>query len=252
MRVDPLEQRVEHLDLVGDLGAAEHRDVRPVDVAEQPRQEVDLLGHHEAGALLGDELDHARGRRVGAVRGAERVVDVDVAVRRERARELLVVGLLAGMEAQVLEHRDLAVAQVADDLARAVADRLVGERDVELEQLGEPRGDRLERDSGLAWPSGRPRCEPSTMRAPRSIRWLERRQRGADARVVGDLRAVVALSSGTLKSTRTNTRLPSTGELGDVLDARRAGPSQLLRDEPREVEQALRVAHLVVVPGHAP
>jgi hypothetical protein len=86
-RVDALEQRVEDLDLVRDLRAAEHGDVRPVDLAEQARQEVDLLGHHEAGALVGDELHHAGGRGVGAVRRAERVVDVDVAIRRERARD---------------------------------------------------------------------------------------------------------------------------------------------------------------------
>ena len=194
--VDALEQRVEHLDLVGDLRAAEHRDVRPIDLAEQPRQEIDLLRHHEARALFGDELDHPRGRRVRAVRGAERVVDVDVAVRRERARERLVVRFFARVEAQVLEHRDLAVAQIGDDLARAVADGLVGERDVGVEQLGEPRRDRLERELrlGLAVGTAEVRAEHDARAAIDQV--LQRRQRRADARVVGDF--AVVLSSGTL------------------------------------------------------
>ena len=51
---------------------------------------------------------HADGRGVRAVRGAEGVVDVDVGEARQRARELLVVLLLLGVEAQVLEQHDLA------------------------------------------------------------------------------------------------------------------------------------------------
>ena len=126
-------------------------------------------------------------RRVRAVGGAEGVVDVDVGVAGEAAREGLVVGLLGRREAQVLEQGDAAVAQIGDDLARAVADRLVGERDVDARAArpGAPRPASSEYfGSGL--PLGRPRCEARTTRAPLLDRVLDRRQALADARVVGD------------------------------------------------------------------
>ena len=54
--------------------------------------------------VAGDGLD----RGVGAVGGGEGVVDVDVGQRGQRAGEAVVVRLLLGMEAQVLEQEDLA------------------------------------------------------------------------------------------------------------------------------------------------
>ena len=52
-RVDAAEQVLEHRDLVGDLGAAEHGHVRPLDVAEQLAEELDLLRSiRKPGALL--------------------------------------------------------------------------------------------------------------------------------------------------------------------------------------------------------
>ncbi len=57
---------------------------------------------------MGDELDHALGGGVRAVRRAERVVHVDVAERRQFLRERRVVLLFLGMEAQVLEQQHLA------------------------------------------------------------------------------------------------------------------------------------------------
>ena len=66
--------------------------------------------------LSATNLRDAHRRGVGAVRGAERVVDVDVGVAGQGPREGLVVGFLAGRKAQVLEQRDRAGAQVVDDL----------------------------------------------------------------------------------------------------------------------------------------
>jgi hypothetical protein len=60
--------------------------------------------------------------------------------------------------------------------------------------------------SGLRLPFGRPRCEASTTRAPARVR---RRIVGSDART--RVSSVIAPSrSGTLRSTRTNTRLSRT------------------------------------------
>ena len=124
---------------------------------------------------------------MGAVGGAERVVHVDVAVRGQDASEAVVVGLLARVEAQVLEQRDLTAAQIADDLAGAVADRLVGQHDLAAEQLGQAGGHRLERELGLDLAVG-----PAEVRAEDDAglaldEVADGRQHRGDARVVGDL-----------------------------------------------------------------
>ena len=65
---------------------------------------VHLALEQEPGGALGDEVRDALGRGVGAVRGAERVVDVDVGQRRQRRRELGIVLRLPRLVADVLEH----------------------------------------------------------------------------------------------------------------------------------------------------
>jgi hypothetical protein len=160
--------------------------------------------------LLRDERHHAGGRGVRAVGGAERVVDVDVGVADASWRaNAFVVGLFAGVEAEVLEQRDLAVAQIADDLARAVADRLVGQHDVGGQELGQPRRDRLERELGLDLDRRDGRGASRARSARRfSIRW---RIVGSTATMRASSLTLRSLVSGTLRSTRTNTRRPSTG-----------------------------------------
>ena len=63
------------------------------------------------------------------MRGAERVVDVDVGERGVALGQLRVVLRLALEEADVLDHHDLAVGHVVE---------VRRERDVDLEQLGQP------------------------------------------------------------------------------------------------------------------
>jgi hypothetical protein len=83
------------------------------------------------------------------VRGAERVVDIDLAERRHLPCQRRVVLLLAFVEAAVLEDDDLALADVdAIDPARS-------DRDGAAEQLAEARGDRRERVLGLRRAFGR-------------------------------------------------------------------------------------------------
>ena len=55
-----------------------------------------------------DEADHALGGSVGAMRGTERVVDVEVAQRGEFLGERGIVLLFLGMEAEVFEQQDFA------------------------------------------------------------------------------------------------------------------------------------------------
>ena len=74
---------------------------------------VELLLEEEAGDGRGEELGDAGGRGVGAVGGAEGVVDVEVERGGELLRKLLVVLLLLGVEADVLEQAVLAVLEHA-------------------------------------------------------------------------------------------------------------------------------------------
>ena len=68
---------------------------------------VELRGHQRAGASdLREPGDAMRGG-FGPVRSAEGIVHVDVAERRDLARERLVVRLLALVDAAVLQHHHL-------------------------------------------------------------------------------------------------------------------------------------------------
>ncbi len=49
---------------------------------------------------------------MGAVGSRERVVDVDIAERRQRRRKFGVVGLFTGVEAQILQHHHVAVGEI--------------------------------------------------------------------------------------------------------------------------------------------
>ena len=84
--VDPVEQRLQDLDLVRDLGPADDRGEGPGRVLEQAREVADLALHEQPGVGR-QELRHAHRRGMRAVGRAEGIVDVDVAVaRRGRPR----------------------------------------------------------------------------------------------------------------------------------------------------------------------
>ena len=109
---------LEHGQLVVDLGAPgdEHEGV--LDLAEQPAEVVELREQQQP-RVGRQEMRHGLGRAVGAMRGAERVVDVEVVAVGELARVPLVVLRLARVEAGVLEH---AQPLVRDELAQAALD----------------------------------------------------------------------------------------------------------------------------------
>ena len=92
--VDLVAHVLDEQDLVGDLGAAEDGQHRLGGRVEHLGEGLELLGHEEAAGLGGVALTHHGG--VCAVRGAESVVDVDVAQLGERGAEdvgLRLVGL---------------------------------------------------------------------------------------------------------------------------------------------------------------
>jgi hypothetical protein len=70
-------------------------------------------------------MRHAFRRGVGAVRRAERVVDIDVGQRRQRAREYGVVFLLALLKAKIFQKQDFAGTQRRRKLPRVLADNVL-------------------------------------------------------------------------------------------------------------------------------
>ena len=109
-RVGELEEAVDDGDLVRHLRPADDRDERMAGMLEDRPQRAHLA-FEQAPRGAGQQVRDALRARVGAVRHAERIVDVDVRQLRQRPCELGIVARLARLEAHVLEQQDLAVAQ---------------------------------------------------------------------------------------------------------------------------------------------
>ena len=202
--IDLREQLLDHVDLAGDLGAAEYRDERARRLLERAAEPLELALHQQAGDGGVQERGDAGRGRVRAVRGAERVVHVEVAQRARTTWRARVVLLLAGKEARVLEQQHVAVGERLRRGERGVGVGLGAERHRLAEQLGEPRRDRRERvlRLGLCLGAAEVREEHDARAALISARSV-----GIAARMrVSSVMRVP--SSGTLKSTRTSARFP--------------------------------------------
>ncbi len=125
---------------------SERIDVRVVDLALQQESRRAAVEQQRGGV---------RGR-VGAVRGAERVVDVGVGQRAIALRERCVVLRLARIEPDVLEQDDVVAGHLVERGREA---------DGLPEQLGGLARDRPQRQRGST-PLGLPRWLASTSRAP--------------------------------------------------------------------------------------
>ena len=113
-----LQERVEHADLVRHLGAADHGHERPLRILEDALERAHLALQQPSGRARQQVGDGLR-RRVRPVRGAERVVHVRIGQRGVASRQLGIVLRLAGLEAHVLEHHDVAVGDVVERRRRA-------------------------------------------------------------------------------------------------------------------------------------
>ncbi len=134
---------------------------------------------------------HALRGRVRAVRGAEGVVDVQVAELGERASEALVVRLLSSEEARVLEKKDLARLELRRGLHRLVGVGAFHELDARLRERLEVPRDGLERVLGLGLPF-RP-AEVGEKHHARAVieQIVDGGKRGADARVIAHAAVLV-------------------------------------------------------------
>jgi hypothetical protein len=169
---------------------------------------------------------------------------VDLGELCELAGEAFIIGLLLGVKAQVLQHGHLAVAQVAHDLAGAIAHAVVGQQHFHFHQLGEACGRGLEAELGLDLALGAAEVR-SQKDAPASLHdRLDGGDRRADARVVGDGRAVERHVEVDAHEHRAAHEI----QIGERAKGRGHG-SALLGDDAREVDHTVREAPLVVVPG---
>ena len=121
------------------------------------------------------------------MRGPERVVDIDVRIRRELRREARVVLLLLGVEAQVLEQQRFAWSQPLDLVLRANPERVAGDRHVLTDEQRQALGHRSKPEAVLDLPvrSAQVAREHDAGAAGQQV--ADGRNRGANARVVGDL-----------------------------------------------------------------
>jgi hypothetical protein len=150
---------------------------------------------------------------VGAVGGAEGVVDIEVAVFRQLGGEGGVVLLLAGVEADVLQQGHAAVLHGVDHRGGGRTDAVAGEGHLLLQQLAQRLGHEgqahLRHDLAL----GAVEVGQQDDLGALGRQVVDGRQGRAQAGVVGDLGPP---STGTLKSTRTRARLPARSAVSRV------------------------------------
>ncbi len=110
-RVDLVEQVVDDVDFAGDLGAADDGDEGLLGRFERLAEIGDFLFHQQAGDGGLEEVRDAFCGGMGAVRGAEGVVDVDLGQRGESLGEGRIVGFFFGVVAQIFKQQHLAATQ---------------------------------------------------------------------------------------------------------------------------------------------
>ena len=182
------EEAVDQRDLVGHLRAAEHDGERPLRILDEPLQRRDLALEQRPRRRR-QVLGHADGRGVGAVHRAERVEHEPVREVGEVAREVRVVLRLARVPARVLEHEDLPGSSRAAP-RRTSGPTTSGAWNTRMPSSSPSRFETGASDVSGSCPFGRPRCEHSTIFAPRARSSSIAGQRRADARVVGHLAAL--------------------------------------------------------------
>ena len=107
-----LEQAFEHRDLRGNLRAADDGGHGLGRIGNHGFEICNLFFHEEAADLDLHELRDGRGRGMGTVRGSERVIYIDIAVRGKFFRKHFLFGEVFGcfflVETGIFEHEDAA------------------------------------------------------------------------------------------------------------------------------------------------
>ena len=204
-RIDLADEVFQQVDLGRDLGAADDRDHRLGRRFQRLAQRVEL-GLHGAAGIGRQLVAEAFGRGMRAVRRRERVVDPDVAELGQFGDEGRIVLFFFLVEAGVFQAEDVAVLHRRDGLGRGLADAVVGEGDRLLDDLSPARRRPASANPWRRVPSGRPKCASRMTLPPLSeISVMVGATRSS--RVASVTRP---FSMGTLRSTRSSTRLPFT------------------------------------------
>ena len=189
-RVDALDERGQHAELVRDLRSTEDGDVRSVGIGQQAAEHLDLSleqpSRHRLPTGRSHEFGQGRDARVRAMGRPERVVHVGVGELGELPGEPDVVGLLPRMEPEVLEEHDVAGLDVAADRLGPVADDLVEGHHVDAEQLRQAVGDGPEAELVLRLALRPPEMRGDHERGAPVEELAERGDGRADPHVVGD------------------------------------------------------------------
>src|SRR3546814_15773456 len=117
---------------------------------------------HEPPGGRRQQTRDAFGRGMRAVRRREGIVHVDIAERRKLLAEALVVRLLPGMEAQVLQTGYAAILPAACHLLRRLAHAVPGEGDLLPQPLAARRGQWLPRHTTVRLALGAPEVGAQT------------------------------------------------------------------------------------------
>ena len=195
-------------------------------VLEEGVEDLQFLLDEEADpTMLGRELlgdgDH---RGLVAVAGSEGVVDVGVGQAGELPGEGSVALLLSLVEPDVLEDQDLARLKRGGGGLSFGTDGVVRLLDRLAEQFSEPDRDLVELERGIVrrvtgWPT---QVADQDQRGPLLQGMGQRRQRGADSTVVGDL-AILGL--GDVEVDPDQDFATSEAEVADRLLGQCGGPS---------------------------
>ena len=149
---------LEHRQLAGRLGAAQHDHIRPLGPPGQPLQRGDLRLHQVAGRVR-QQPGQLGNTGVPPVHRAERVAHVLVGQGRQLAGEggpfHVVMTGLAGAEAQVLQHGHRTGVEGSGHRGRGRAGRAGGQLHRAVQQLAQAVSHRGEAESRLG-PPGRP------------------------------------------------------------------------------------------------
>jgi hypothetical protein len=151
------------------------------------RESAVFISEQVPHALVAHDARQARHRSVRAVASSEGVVHVHVAQGGDLSGEAFVVVLFFLVKAQVFQQHQLAGSQVTDELLGRVTDAIIGQVHVLAEQLAQTQRHWLQAEGGVRFAVRSAQVRGEQHARARADRLFDRRQRGADAFVVGDL-----------------------------------------------------------------
>jgi len=189
--VHPPEEVVYRPYLVRDLRASHDGRHRLDGLGENAVEIVDLLLHEKTGDGDGNVPGDGVEGGVSAMGGAESVADVNLTAVGEAAGELIVIGLLPFMEAEILQEKDLARSQLVDLPLHLLPDTVVDEKDPGVQKPLQPFSHHRQRVPGIRLPVGTAEVGGDDDAALLVDEVVYRRQRRPDADVIGNVPLLV-------------------------------------------------------------